>query len=105
MDIDIVYFEEPDALSIIKYKAGDYIPDDELNDLFTKVYGKIHSTGENFYFLEKSMGNVNKNNSRHIVGGSKGLQMVYVIRPHVYAYSSIERKTADIGKLLETHTN
>jgi hypothetical protein len=107
MDSDIVYFEnsDPDALSIIKYKAGDYIPDDELNELFTKVYGKIHSTGGNFYSLEKSMDNVNKNNSQHIIGGSKGLQMVYVIRSHVCDYSPIERTTPDIGKLLETHTN
>jgi hypothetical protein len=51
------------------------------------------------------MGNVNKNNSRHIIGGTKRLQMVYCIRPHVYAYSPIERKTFDLGKLLETHTN
>jgi hypothetical protein len=87
MDSDITYFGEQnsDTLSIIKYKAGDYIPDDELNELFTKVYRKIHSTGGNVCLLEKSMGNVNKNNSRHIIGGSKGLQMVYVIRPHVSA--------------------
>jgi hypothetical protein len=51
------------------------------------------------------MGNVNKNNSRHIIGGTKGLQMVYRIRPHVYAYSSIERSPVDIGKLWETNTN
>jgi hypothetical protein len=42
MDSDIAYFEDQnsDTLSIIKYKAGDYIPDDELNELFTKVSGK-----------------------------------------------------------------
>jgi hypothetical protein len=93
MDSDIAYFEDPDSLSIIRYKAGDYIPDDELNELFNKVYGEIYSTGGNFYLLEKSMGNVNENNSRHVIGGTKGLQMVYVIKPHVYAYSPIERKT------------
>jgi hypothetical protein len=51
------------------------------------------------------MGNVNKNNSRHIIGETKGLQMVYLIKPHVYAYSMIERKTVDISKLCETHIN
>jgi hypothetical protein len=105
MDSDIAYFEDPDTLRIINYKAGDYSPDDELNELFTKVYGEIHSTGGNVYLLEKSMDNVNTNNSRFIVGGSIGLQMLYAIRPHVYAYSPLERKIADIGKLLETHTN
>jgi hypothetical protein len=107
MDSDIAYFEEPDVLSLIRYKAGYYIPDDELNELFTKVYGKLHSTGGNFYLLEKSMGNVNKNNSRHIIGGTKGLQMVYLIRPHFYAYSPIDSPNgrANIGKFLETHTN
>jgi hypothetical protein len=107
MDSDIAYFEDPDSLSIIKYKVGDYIPDDELNELFTKVYGKIHSTGGNFYLLEKSMGNVNKNNSRYVIGGTKGLQIVYCIRPHVSAYSPINSPNgrANIGKLLETHTN
>jgi hypothetical protein len=73
MDSDIAYLEDPDIFRIIKYKAGDYIPDDELKELITQFYGKIHSTGGNFYLLEKSMGNVNKNNSRHIVGGSNGL--------------------------------
>jgi hypothetical protein len=108
MDSDITYFEVPDTLNIIKYKAGYYIPDDELNELFTKVYGKIHITGGNFYLLEKSMCNVNKNNLGHIVGGRKGLQMVYVIRPQVYAYFplySSEETTVNIGKFLETHTN
>jgi hypothetical protein len=51
------------------------------------------------------MGNVNKNNSRHIIDETKVLQMVYHIRPHVYAYSPIERKTVGRGKLWETHTN
>jgi hypothetical protein len=32
MDSDIAYFEVPDALSIIRYNAGYYIPDDELNE-------------------------------------------------------------------------
>jgi hypothetical protein len=68
MDSDIAYFEDSDILSIIKYNEGDYIPDDEIIVLFTKVYGKLHSTGGNFYFLEKPMSNVNKNNSRHIIG-------------------------------------
>jgi hypothetical protein len=36
MDNDIAYFGEPDALSIIKYKAGDYIPDDESNEQIYK---------------------------------------------------------------------
>jgi hypothetical protein len=76
MDSDIAYFEDPDTLSIIKYNEGDYIPDDELNELFSKIDGKIHSTGGNFYLLEKSMGNVNKNNCRHIIGGIKGLSIV-----------------------------
>jgi hypothetical protein len=108
MDSDIAYFEVPDALRIIKDKAGDDIPDDELNELFIKVYGKIHYTGGNFYLLEKPMGNVNKNHSRHVIGGSKGLQMVYLIRTHVYAYSPInspEGTTVNRGKFLETHTN
>jgi hypothetical protein len=53
MDSDIVYFEDQnsDKLSIITYKAGDYIHDDELYELFTKAYGKIYSTGGNFYLL------------------------------------------------------
>jgi hypothetical protein len=51
------------------------------------------------------MGNVSKNNSRHVIGGTKGLQMLYCIRPYVNGYSQIERKTFDWGKLLETHTN
>jgi hypothetical protein len=53
------------------------------------------------------MGNVNKNNSRHIISGTKGLQIVYVIRPHVYVYSPINSPNgrANIGKFIETHTN
>jgi hypothetical protein len=35
--------------------------------LFSYVYGRIHSTGGDFYFLEVDMGNKNKNNKRFIV--------------------------------------
>jgi hypothetical protein len=109
MDSDIAYFENQntDTISIIKYKAGDYIPDDKLYEFYTKFYDKIHSTGRNFYLLEKSMSIVNKNNSRHIVGGRKGLQMVYVIRLYVYAYSPIDspKDRSIICMFLETHTN
>jgi hypothetical protein len=74
IDSDIVYFLDDDksSLSYFKYKAGDYIPVDELFGLFTKVYGHIHSTGGNFYQLEKSGGNVNKNNERYFITDSKG---------------------------------
>jgi uncharacterized membrane protein YhdT len=54
------------------------------------------------------MSNVNKNNSRHIIGWSKGLQIVYVIRTCVYAYSPLNSSngtTVNIGKFMDTHTN
>jgi hypothetical protein len=53
------------------------------------------------------MGNVNKNNSRYVIGETKGLQMLYVIRPHVYAYYPLNAPNdrVNIDKFLETHTN
>jgi hypothetical protein len=75
-DSDIVYFRDDNknSLSYFNYKTGDYILDDELFGLFTKIYGHIHSTGGNFYQLVKSMGNVNKNNERYFIIDSEGKQ-------------------------------
>jgi hypothetical protein len=67
MDSDIKYFIKDDTLSYFKYKSGDYIPDDELYKLFSYVYGRVHSTSGNFYILELSMGNKNKNNKRFAI--------------------------------------
>jgi hypothetical protein len=62
-DSDIIYYLDDNTLSYFKYKAGDYIPDDELYFLFSHVFGKIHSTTCNFLQLELDMGNRNKNNT------------------------------------------
>ena len=35
MDSDITYLVDDNNLSYLKYKAGDYIPDDEINKLFS----------------------------------------------------------------------
>jgi hypothetical protein len=53
------------------------------------------------------MSNVNKHNSRNIIGGTKELQMVYLIVPHIYDYSPIDFSNvrANIGIFVETHTN
>jgi hypothetical protein len=40
MDSDIVYYVDDDHLFYFEYKAGDYIPDDELFKFFTIIYGK-----------------------------------------------------------------
>jgi hypothetical protein len=65
---DIVYYnEDGKSLSYFEYKKGDYISNDELYKLFSYVYGRIHSTGVDFYILELSMGNKNKNNKRFII--------------------------------------
>jgi hypothetical protein len=65
---DIEYYnEDGKSLSYFEYKKGDYISDDELYKLFSYVYGRIHSTGGNFYMLELDMGNKNKNNKRFII--------------------------------------
>jgi hypothetical protein len=65
---DLVYYnEDGKSLSYFEYKKGDYISDDELYKLFSYVYGRIHSTGGNFYSLETAMGNKNKNNKRFII--------------------------------------
>jgi hypothetical protein len=72
MDIDIVYFFNDKSLLYFEYKTGDYIPDDELFRLFTLIKGKIYSTEENFYQLEKVSGNYNKNNKRYFITDSKG---------------------------------
>jgi hypothetical protein len=65
---DIVYYnEDGKSLSYFEYKKGDYISDDELYKLFSYVYGRIHSTGGNFYMLELDVGNKNKNNKRFII--------------------------------------
>jgi hypothetical protein len=67
MNSDIKYYtdDEKTHLSYFEYKKGDYISDNELYKLFSYVYGRVHSTGGNFYILECSMGN--KNNKRFIV--------------------------------------
>jgi hypothetical protein len=52
---DIVYYTEDGKgipLSYFEYKKGDDISDDELYKLFSYVYGRIHSTGSDFYILE-----------------------------------------------------
>ena len=67
MDSDITYFFDNNTLSYFKYKAGDYIPDDELYKLFSYVYCRVHSTSGNFYILELAMGNKNKNNKRFVI--------------------------------------
>jgi hypothetical protein len=65
---DIVYYnEDGKSLSYFEYKKGDYISDDELYKLFSYVYGRIHSTGGDFYILELDMGNKNKSNKRFII--------------------------------------
>jgi hypothetical protein len=65
---DIVYYnEDGKSLSYFEYKKGDYISDDELYKLFSYFYGRIHSTGGNFYMLELAMRNKNKNNKRFII--------------------------------------
>jgi hypothetical protein len=65
---DIEYYnEDGKSLSYFEYKKGDFISDDELNKLFSYVYGRIHSTGGDFYILECEMGNKNKNNKRFII--------------------------------------
>jgi hypothetical protein len=88
MDSDIVYFnDDKNSLYYYKYKAGDYIPDDELFGLFSKVYGKIHSTGGNFYQLEESEDKINKNNERYIITNSKGIEQIcLILKPHFYTY-------------------
>jgi hypothetical protein len=57
IDSDIIYFVDDNNLSYFKYKAGDYIPDDELYKLFSHLYGRVHSTSGNFYILELAMEN------------------------------------------------
>jgi hypothetical protein len=46
---NIYYNIDGKSLSYFDYKKGDYISDDELYKLFSYVYGRIHSTGGNFY--------------------------------------------------------
>jgi hypothetical protein len=53
---DIVYYNEDDkSLSYFEYKKCDYISDNELYKLFSYVYGRVHSTGGDFYILELDM--------------------------------------------------
>jgi hypothetical protein len=46
--------------------------------LFSYVYGRIHSTGGNFYILECEMENKNKNNKR------------FIIADKMYYYTTVE---------------
>jgi hypothetical protein len=53
----------------------------------------MHSTGDSFYFLEKAMGNVNKNNMRYIIGNSEDKkQICFVLKHHVYSSLPIDLK-------------
>jgi hypothetical protein len=48
---DIVYYNQHGkSLSYFEYKKGDYISDDELNKLFSYLYGRIHSTEGEFLY-------------------------------------------------------
>ena len=67
MESDIAYYFDDNNLSYFKYKAGDYIPDDELYKLFSYVYGRPHSTSGNFYILTLAMGNKNICNQRFVI--------------------------------------
>jgi hypothetical protein len=67
MDSNIVKLVDDNNLSDFKFKAGDYISDDELYKLFSHGYRRVHSTSGNFYIYELAMGNKNKCNKRFVI--------------------------------------
>jgi hypothetical protein len=85
--LDIILFshfldDNKESLSYFENKTGNYISIDELFKLFTLVKGIIHSTGGNFYQLEKAEGKINKNNERYIKQAQKEINN-YVLSLHL----------------------
>jgi hypothetical protein len=97
---DIVYYNENGkSLSYFEYKKGDYIFDDELYKLFSYVYGRINSTGGNFYMLELDMGKKNKNNKRFIIADKMYYTTVGEEVKH-YAFHDFKKPRFTINDIL-----
>jgi hypothetical protein len=98
---DIVYYnEDGKPLSYFEYKKGDYISDDELYKLFSYVYGRIDSTGGDFYILELAMGNKNKNNKRFIITDKMYYYTVGSEGQIKYAYHDFKHPKFTINDIL-----